>query len=226
MKENLPTWEYFFKFYGRRFFRIFPLYYFYLLLIFFLSTWLISISFKPKMMHIVVDQIRYAVLYVYNFYSTLKEFNSSPFLDHLWSLSVEEQFYIVWPLLIFFVNEKHLKKLFLAGIIAGPVFRFLIFLIYQSGCIEAFRALPIYSLPFSHVDAFALGAYITRFAIPNARKQLIYLSFAVPLIGFVTQFMANGNFEPFLTLGYQDSMPDAYQYIWAYTLYRFWYSRE
>ena len=30
--------------------------------------------------------------------------------------------------------------------------------------------------------------------------------------------MANGNFEPFLTLGYQDSMPDAYQYIWAYTL--------
>ncbi len=218
MKENLPTWEYFFKFYGRRFFRIFPLYYFYLLLIFFLSTWLISISFKPKMMHIVVDQIRYAVLYVYNFYSTLKEFNSSPFLDHLWSLSVEEQFYIVWPLLIFFVNEKHLKKLFLAGIIAGPVFRFLIFLIYQSGYIEAFRALPIYSLPFSHVDAFALGAYITRFAIPNARKQLIYLSFAVPLIGFVTQFMANGKFEPFLTLGYQDSMPDAYQYIWAYTL--------
>lgn len=108
--------------------------------------------------------------------------------------------------------------MFLAGIIAGPVFRFLIFLIYRSGYIESFRALPIYTLPFSHVDAFALGAYITRFSIPNARKQLIYLSFAVPVIGFITQFMANGNFEPFMTLGYQDSMPDAYQYIWAYTL--------
>ena len=218
MREKLPPWEYFLKFYGRRFFRIFPLYYFYLLLIFILSIWAISISFKPKMMHVVVDQIWYAVLYVYNFYSTLRGFNSSPFLDHLWSLSVEEQFYIIWPLLIFFINEKHLKKLFLAGIIAGPVFRFLIFLIYRSGYIESFRALPIYTLPFSHVDAFALGAYITRFSIPNARKQLIYLSFAVPVIGFITQFMANGNFEPFMTLGYQDSMPDAYQYIWAYTL--------
>lgn len=218
MKENLPAGEYFLKFYGRRFFRIFPLYYLYLLLIFFLSTWLISISYKPKMMQVVIDQIWYAVLYVYNFYSTYRGFNSSPFLDHLWSLSVEEQFYIIWPLLIFFVNEKHLKKLFLAGIIAGPVFRLAIFLIYQTGYIESFRALPIYTLPFSHVDAFALGAYITRFSIPNARKQLAYLSVAVPLVGFLTQFAANGKFEPFLTLGYQDSMPDAYQFIWAYTL--------
>lgn len=88
MREKLPPWEYFLKFYGRRFFRIFPLYYFYLLLIFILSIWAISISFKPKMMHVVVDQIWYAVLYVYNFYSTLRGFNSSPFLDHLWSLSV------------------------------------------------------------------------------------------------------------------------------------------
>jgi len=221
MKTNLPTREYFLKFYGRRFFRIFPLYYFYLFLIFVLSTWLISISYKPKIMNVVMDQIGYAVLYLYNFYAALRGFNSSPFLDHLWSLSVEEQFYVFWPLLIFFVNEKHLKKLFLAGIIAGPIFRFAIFLIHQTGYIESFgnSALPpVYTLPFSHVDAFAFGAYITRFPIPNARKQLAYLSLGVPLIGFISQFLANGNFEPFLTLGYEDSMPDAYQYIWGYTL--------
>ncbi|MBK8781204.1 MAG: acyltransferase [Anaerolineales bacterium] len=119
MKTNLPAGEYFLKFYGRRFFRIFPLYYFYLLLIFAVATWFISISYKQNMMQAVIDQLGYAVLYVYNFYSAYQGFNSSPFLDHLWSLSVEEQFYIFWPLLIFFVNEKHLKKLFLAGIIAG-----------------------------------------------------------------------------------------------------------
>src|SRR3990172_1921126 len=33
MKENLPRREFFTKFYGRRFLRIFPLYYFYLLLV-------------------------------------------------------------------------------------------------------------------------------------------------------------------------------------------------
>lgn len=221
MKETLPTREYFLKFYVRRFLRIFPLYYFYLLLVFAVSTWLLTISYKPKVMKVVLDQIWYAFLYVYNFFSAYKGYNSSPFLDHLWSLSVEEQFYIFWPLLIFFINEKHFKKLVLAGIVAGPIFRLAIFLIYQSGFFESFSypaPLPIYTLPFSYVDAFAFGAYITRFSIPNARKQLAYLSVGVPLIGFITQFAANGKFEPFLTLGYRDSMPDAYQYIWGYTL--------
>jgi peptidoglycan/LPS O-acetylase OafA/YrhL len=222
MKAKLPAREYFQKFYTRRFFRIFPLYYFYLFLIVGLATWSISISYKPKMMKVVLDQIGYAILYVYNFYSAYRGFNSSPFLDHLWSLSVEEQFYIFWPLLIFFVNEKHLKKLFLAGIIAAPVFRMAIFLIYQTGYIESL-SLAIYTLPLSHVDAFALGAYITRFSIPNARKQLAYLSLAVPLLGFITQFAANGKFGPFLALGYSDSLPDAYQFIWAYTVLNYWF---
>jgi len=226
MKAKMPAREYFLKFYTRRFFRIFPLYYFYLFLILGLAMWGISASYKIKMMNVVVDQIGYAFLYVYNFFSAYRGFNSSPFLDHLWSLSVEEQFYIFWPLLIFFVDEKYLKKLFLAGIIAGPVFRIVIFLIHQSGYIESFHVSeipPIYTLPFSHVDAFALGAYITRFSIPNARKQLAYLSLGVPLLGFITQFAANGKFEPFLTLGYQDSLPDAYQFIWAYTLLNYWF---
>ena len=221
MKERLPTREYFFKFYIRRFLRIFPLYYFYLLLVVAASAWLLSISYKPKVMNVVLGQIWYAFLYLYNFYSATIGFKSSPFLDHLWSLSVEEQFYIFWPLLIFFFNEKHLKKLFLAGIVAGPVLRLITFIIYQGGYIESFSypaPLPIYTFPFSYVDAFAFGAYITRFSIPNARKQLAYLSIAVPLIGFVTQFAANGKFESLLTLGYRDSMPDAYQFIWGYSL--------
>ena len=226
MKEKLPAKEYFLKFYGRRFFRIFPLYYFYLLLVVIVAVWFISISYKTKAMHAVLNQIWYAVLYIYNFYSAHQSFQSSPFLDHLWSLSVEEQFYIFWPLLIFLVNEKSLKKLFVAGIIAGPLFRFAMFLVYQSGYITSLRdpvSLAIYPLPFSHVDAFAFGAYISRFSIPNARKQLAYLSLAVPLLGFAAQFAANGKFEAFLTLGYQDLMSYAYQYIWGYTLLNYWF---
>ncbi|MBK8781205.1 MAG: acyltransferase [Anaerolineales bacterium] len=109
----------------------------------------------------------------------------------------------------------------------GPILRLAIFLVYQTGYIESFRDpvfLPIYTLPFSYIDAFALGAYITRFSVPNARKQLTYLSLVIPLLGFATQFAANGNFEPFLTLGYQDSLPDAYQFLWAYTLLNYWFA--
>lgn len=226
MKETLSIREYFLKFYTRRFLRIFPLYYFYLLLVFAGATWLLSISYKTKVMKVVLDQLWYAALYIYNFFSASRGYASSPFLDHLWSLSIEEQFYIFWPLLIFIVNEKHLKKLFLAGIVAGPIFRFAIFLIYQSGIFESFSypaPLPIYTLPFSHVDAFAFGAYISRFSIPNARKQLVYLSLGVPMIGLITQYIARGGVVDFLSFGYRDSMPDAYQYIWAYTLLNYWF---
>jgi peptidoglycan/LPS O-acetylase OafA/YrhL len=50
MKKSLTSKEYFFKFYGRRFLRIFPLYYFYLLLAGLLTTWLISIHYRPRYM--------------------------------------------------------------------------------------------------------------------------------------------------------------------------------
>lgn len=221
MKEKMPAKEYFLKFYIRRFLRIFPLYYFYLFILFMVSTWLFSMLYKPKIMQVILDQVSYAALYVYNFYSASIWYKPTYFLDHLWSLSVEEQFYVFWPLLIFLINEKHLKKVFLAGIVAGPIFRIIVLLVYKAGVFEMFSPpapLPIYTLPFSHVDAFAFGAYISRFSIPNARKQLMYLSIAVPLIGFAAQFAVNGAFEPLLTLGYEDSMPDAYQNIWGYSL--------
>jgi peptidoglycan/LPS O-acetylase OafA/YrhL len=227
MKAKLPAREYFLKFYERRFFRIFPLYYFYLFLMLGITTWAISVSYKPNIMRVFVNQIWYGILYVYDFFSAYHGFVPSRFLDHLWSLSVEEQFYIFWPLLIFLVPEKLLKKLFLAGIIAGPFFRIAIFLIYRSGLINSFRepaALAIYPLPFSHVDAFAFGAYITRFSIPNARKQLVYLSVLIPLVGFATQYAAIGSIGPISALGYPVTLPNGYQFLWAYTLLNYWFA--
>lgn len=227
MKEKLPVKEYFLKFYSRRFFRIFPLYYFYLLLILGVATWLLSVSYKPNIMRTIIDQMWYAVMYVYDFFSAYQGFVPSRFLDHLWSLSVEEQFYIFWPLLIFLVPEKSLKKLFLAGIIVGPIFRIIMFFIYQSGSIESLRdpaALAIYPLPFSHVDAFTFGAYITRFPIPNARKKFKYLLVAIPLIGLTTQYLSTGSLGSMSALGYPVTMPNGYQYLWAYTLLNYWFA--
>jgi peptidoglycan/LPS O-acetylase OafA/YrhL len=220
MKKSLPTNKYFLYFYGRRFLRIFPLYYLYLFGMTLLAGWLISIGFRPNYMKIFLDQVRYAYAYVYDFRSALESFQGSWFLDHLWSLSIEEQFYIFWPLLIFLAPEKSLKKLFLTFIVLGPVFRIAVFFLYHFPVFSFLRdpaSLAVYPLPFSHVDAFAFGAYITRFGFPKAKLQFFVLLLTLPIVGFATHYAATGELGAISAFGFPVTLPDAYQYLWAYT---------
>lgn len=227
MKKTLKPGEYFRKFYGRRFLRIFPLYYFYLLLMAVVTTVLISIPFRPNYMQIFLDQVWYAVGYVYDFFFSTIFFQQSHFLDHFWSLSVEEQFYIFWPLLILLVPEKWSKRLFLAFVVLGPLFRLVFHFVYFSGVFRFFStdvALAVYPLPFSHVDAFAFGAYISRHSILKAKGQFFALLGLIPLIGFATQYIATGKLGSLSAIGYPLLMPEAYQYVWGYSLLNYFFA--
>lgn len=94
-------------FYIRRFFRIFPIYY-------------LSIAFlvlvNPS------DYSSYAIndiLYISNFKMGF-DGDFSGITPHFWSLSVEEQFYLFWPLLILLVpfkNQRLLKAILLVFIL-------------------------------------------------------------------------------------------------------------
>lgn len=52
MKETLTPGGYFLKFYARRFLRIFPLYYFFLIALAGLAMWLASVHYKPNVMRL------------------------------------------------------------------------------------------------------------------------------------------------------------------------------
>jgi peptidoglycan/LPS O-acetylase OafA/YrhL len=227
MKKELATLDYFLKFYGRRFLRIFPLYYVYLGLTALLTTWLISIHYRPRYMQIFLDQVWYALLYVYDFFFASTAVRDTNFLDHFWSLSVEEQFYIFWPLLLFLVPERSLKKLFLGFIVLGPLFRLVFFLIHASGVLRFLTADPavaIYPMPFSHMDAFALGAYISQFSIPKAKQQFFFLAAFLPVFGFISLYVATGKLADISTFGYPFLLRDAYQFIWAYSLLDYFFA--
>jgi peptidoglycan/LPS O-acetylase OafA/YrhL len=222
MKASLPAREYFTRFYGRRVLRIFPLYYFYLAAMAVLAYWLRVADFRPNYMRIYFDQVWYAVLYVYDLFYRLPWFQPSQFLDHFWSLSVEEQFYITWPLLLLVVPQNHLRKLFVLFIFLGTVFRGGLYLLYLSGSsLWVFRepvGLALYSLPFSHVDAFAFGAYISRYSLPFPRLQLVSLALLIPAVGFTTTYLATGGVGPVTAFGYDLPLQAGYQFIWAHTL--------
>lgn len=92
----------------RRALRILPLYFLVLL-----SLWP---YFEAGRFWQPIDTATYAVLFAYNFIPN--ELNVH-YLSHLWSLGVEEQFYIVWPFVFGLLAAKRMRLIWLCvGIVA------------------------------------------------------------------------------------------------------------
>lgn len=92
----------------RRSVRIFPLYYATLLVVFVLIP-LSSVGLIPR--ELIHDQAWYW-LYGQNWLFTLRgDWPEARILNHFWSLAVEEQFYIVWPLVVAALSRSNLKRL-------------------------------------------------------------------------------------------------------------------
>jgi peptidoglycan/LPS O-acetylase OafA/YrhL len=222
MKERLPRREFFVKFYGRRFLRIFPLYYFYLLLVGLLIAALPALklnALRAELGPSFLNQVWVSLVYGFDFFHATAFFERSRFFTHLWSLSVEEQFYFVWPLLIFGTPTEKLRRLFLTAIGLGFVFRLVISLVYRAQLLPFLLNDPqqaVNVLPFSHLAAFALGAYITRFELPRPRLQLLALAILVPAAGLVTDYLSKGTVSA--SLGYDLPLTGLYKEVWAYSL--------
>jgi peptidoglycan/LPS O-acetylase OafA/YrhL len=95
---------YFRNFYMRRVLRIFPLYYGVLALVFFVAP-LISWLRGPTLDYLVERQA-WAWLYAINIYIAKNGEWSFSYLDHFWSLAIEEHFYLFWPLVVFVLARR------------------------------------------------------------------------------------------------------------------------
>ncbi len=88
------------RFWGRRFLRLMPAYMLYAagltlaMLVFHVGTLQTSHGWSPA------DLIRAIWLYYYNYLPVSDIWSYQHLAAHLWSLAVEEQFYLVWPILL------------------------------------------------------------------------------------------------------------------------------
>jgi len=223
MKESLPAKQFAAKFYGRRALRILPVYYFYLFALgafIFIAPKINLGSLTQSLSNGFSHQVWYAIFYVYDFFRASASGQETWHFGHIWSLSVEEQFYLVWPLLIFLTPKKYFQRLCLAAICLGPVFRLITTLVFRSHMFPFLLDNPeeaTYVLPFSHVDAFGLGAYISRFEIPRPRLQLLAAIILVPAIGIFTDYWITGKVN-IANLGYSLPVAGAYKEVWGFTL--------
>ena len=101
-------------FYIRRILRIFPLYY---------AVVLVGLLCgMPRF----VDNGPWLLTYTFN----MHEFAQQHWLgavSHLWTLSVEEQFYLAWPWVILLLPERHLMRALITVFCIAPVFRFSVY---------------------------------------------------------------------------------------------------
>jgi peptidoglycan/LPS O-acetylase OafA/YrhL len=94
----------------------------------------------------------YLYAFLMNFIYPLRVSAPLPFAP-LWSLAVEEQFYLLWPLAVYFLSEKHLARLALSLIVAAPILRWI--------CTPWFATQwQIYMLTPFRMDTLATGALI------------------------------------------------------------------
>lgn len=107
---------YFRNFYMRRFLRIFPLYYGVLAAIFLVAP---AIPFfQGKDLDYLAAHQAWAWLYGVNVHVALHGAWSLTYIDHFWSLCVEEHFYLVWPLVVWLLASQPRRLMYVSLCVA------------------------------------------------------------------------------------------------------------
>ena len=155
-KEN-----YFLSFYARRVLRIFPIYY----LVLILSV--VAAHYVPEIAAQLPPTRSWKLAYFFYlqnwpvFWHGEKMMNG--FWGVYWSLAVEEQFYLVWPLLVFLFSPKALARVCLAGFICALPLR-----IYMS--VHFFGGnFGLAQITSSRVDGLLLGSACAIFMYRHKR---------------------------------------------------------
>lgn len=143
--------RFFYHFYLRRSLRIFPLYYLFLAVHYFIFPLIKHEPHDPFPMQAVYW------IYMQDFALTFNWAAEGP--GHFWSLAVEEHFYLFWPLLVYYLDSKKLLYIISGIIITALLTRGL--LINNDNEYRFFT--------FSRIDELAMGALL---AVMEAKGKL------------------------------------------------------
>jgi peptidoglycan/LPS O-acetylase OafA/YrhL len=175
---------YFRNFYMRRALRIFPLYYGVLTLVFVVAPaipWLQSSAFETLR----ANQA-WAWFYGVNILASIRgAFGGLPYLDHFWSLAVEEHFYLFWPLVVWFTPRRALVFVSLGLAVASMAAR--------AALASHLNATAIYTLTPFRLDALCLGGFFAaRARAPRGLVTLGRASIPMALAAIVVLFGSYG----------------------------------
>lgn len=179
-------------FYIRRTLRIFPIYYLY----------------TGALIVLGIGQAReiwpWLLGYAYNFLLFFSGDWYSGYVEHLWSLAIEEQYYLIWPLMLLATPPRYTLRLILAFILTGLAAKTFLYLNAPASQYSKF--------PLCQFDAFGIGSLLAWWhrqgkSIPFAAAAMWLfwtLALAFPLKWFPFHFRGLsliGQVSPFFYLG-------------------------
>ena len=144
--------RYFRSFYARRVLRIFPLYYAILVL----SLWVLPgllPAHKAARFGAIAGDTAYYWVYLSNLVVAKHGFRHAV-LDVTWSLAIEEQFYLLWPIIVLFASRRALVRVAVAVLVSALALRVLMRLGLGSSGFATYVLTPC------RIDALAAGALV------------------------------------------------------------------
>lgn len=174
--ETQGTSNYLRNFYARRILRIFPLYYLTLVILLLLIPRIIQL---PTDLTYYKDNQWWLWTYLENWLYIFKPSSNSQILHHFWSLAVEEQFYLVWPLVILIIRKPQRLILLLALVLLSAIaLRFIVW-IYQIDNLAYFN---LYT--FSRIDGICIGSML--FLVQKTNSDFLPKYTSVIVFGLAT----------------------------------------
>ena len=207
---------FFADFYWHRAVRILPLLYFFILI----CVPVYAISGSPATFG---SDWPWLAVFAGNF-ARMRPTDLGPSFVHLWSLAVEQQFYLIWPVLLYFLPPRTFRTAVAGVLLLTPLLRLMLFQwLVHLGYDQQYAGKAAYVLPFTQFDAFAAGAAIPLWnldRIPNAGRWLFGAVVAAGAAGFavlLTAYLHQAGAFIF-SFGYAMYLVQGYGYVWGYSL--------
>lgn len=175
--------RYFMNFFARRTLRIFPLYYgvLFAVFVFFPMLGVAATNVFPE----AYERNGWLWLYMTNFRIAYEGQWCFGAFNHFWSLAVEEQFYLFWPLIIFYCSRKIAIRISFALIFVAAIAR--VAWVIQTRNYAAAEAVTLFRM-----DALACGALLALAYRENSGLERFRRLAALALITCVVLLLSAG----------------------------------
>jgi peptidoglycan/LPS O-acetylase OafA/YrhL len=178
--------RYFLNFYGRRALRIFPLYY---------GMAFVMLGLVPTILGFQPTGLTWLSLGTFSANLAMASGSAGGMLGHYWSLAIEEQFYLIWPVVVLLLDRKALMRVCLGSMGVAALLRGII----ESRVISSFLLTPC------RMDTLLVGALLALAArgptgLVGWSRRAVMVALAALAIAFPLCFAMRGSGSAWLAV--------------------------